>query len=240
MQDRYTGDIGDFGKLGLLRVLGAAGLSVGVNWYLTPDESHNTDGCHTSYLYDEACCACDGSLRDRLRQIVERNQRRVDALQSKDILPAEFFSMPLDFRGLAKQDRREHRTGWHGDALSCLDGCDIVFADPDNGLVVPSAAGRPKENKYVLPEELADYYAAGSSVIYYQHKARRQDVFYAAQHEQLLRCGLFEGAEGAGLKFRTTSQRYYFFIIQPRHRGIITGQLNQMLGTPWNRHFSLL
>ncbi|MGN1144419.1 MAG: hypothetical protein ACI4SU_07600 [Anaerovoracaceae bacterium] len=46
MQNRYTGDIGDFGKLGLLRQLSGAGFSIGVNWYLTPDESHNGDGRH--------------------------------------------------------------------------------------------------------------------------------------------------------------------------------------------------
>lgn len=44
MQDRYTGDIGDYGKLGLLRCLAASGLRVGVNWYRTPDEDHNEDG----------------------------------------------------------------------------------------------------------------------------------------------------------------------------------------------------
>ena len=35
MQNRYTGDIGDFGKLGLLRQLSRTGLSIGVNWYRT-------------------------------------------------------------------------------------------------------------------------------------------------------------------------------------------------------------
>ena len=49
MQDRYTGDIGDFGKLGLLRWLSTS-LSIGVNWYLVPDESHNGDGRHTNYV----------------------------------------------------------------------------------------------------------------------------------------------------------------------------------------------
>ncbi len=49
MQNRYTGDIGDFGKLGLLRALRASGLSIGVNWYLVPDEGHNNDGKHTKY-----------------------------------------------------------------------------------------------------------------------------------------------------------------------------------------------
>ena len=61
-------------------------------------------------------------------------------------------------------------------------GRDIAFVDPDNGLIAPSAAGRPKEIKYVLRDELASYYSQGSSVVYYQHKARRKDDFYVKQH----------------------------------------------------------
>jgi hypothetical protein len=49
MQDRYVGDVGDFGKYGLLRSL-AADLSLGVVWYLGPEESHNADGKHIGYL----------------------------------------------------------------------------------------------------------------------------------------------------------------------------------------------
>ena len=56
MQNRYTGDVGDFGKYGLLRALclpeGDRGpaLRLGVVWYLTSDESHNNDGRHIGYL----------------------------------------------------------------------------------------------------------------------------------------------------------------------------------------------
>ena len=59
MQNRYTGDIGDFGKLGLLRVLQEAGFSIGVNWYLTPNEEHNQDGKHINY---EDLRFCDEAL----------------------------------------------------------------------------------------------------------------------------------------------------------------------------------
>ena len=40
MQNRYVGDIGDFGKYGLLRAL-CHGRRLGVAWYLYPDEAHN-------------------------------------------------------------------------------------------------------------------------------------------------------------------------------------------------------
>ena len=45
MQDRYAGDIGDFGKFALLKELENQGLSVGVNWYKInqPDFEKNPD-----------------------------------------------------------------------------------------------------------------------------------------------------------------------------------------------------
>lgn len=45
MQDRYTGDSGDYIKYVLLRAL-SLGLKLGVAWYLYPDEDHNSDGKH--------------------------------------------------------------------------------------------------------------------------------------------------------------------------------------------------
>ena len=48
MQDRYAGDIGDYGKIALLRELQSQGLSVAVNWYLVePLESEKkADGTY--------------------------------------------------------------------------------------------------------------------------------------------------------------------------------------------------
>lgn len=125
-------------------------------------------------------------------------------------------------------------------AMQKLRGCDIVFVDPDNGLMVPSAEGTAKENKFALPFELAEYYRAGASVIYYQHKARRPDEFYVAQNHQLVESGAFPGAVGVGLKFKTTSQRYYFFLIQPRHAATIKQTIGRMMASPWGKEFDVL
>ena len=38
MKNQYAGDVGDYTKLGVLRGLEQAGFSIGLNWYLTPDE----------------------------------------------------------------------------------------------------------------------------------------------------------------------------------------------------------
>lgn len=240
MQNRYTADIGDFGKLGLLRVLKAAGFSIGVNWYLTPDEKHNGDGGHIEYLEDKDIRACDEKLWLELKNIVKAKRRKVSSLENETILHAAFFSDELDFKEKAKPEREMFRADWHARALAKLAGNDIVFVDPDNGLIVPSAAGKPKENKYVLAEELAGYYAQGSSVIYYQHKARRKDDFYREQHEELVRRKEFPEAAGLGLKFLKTSQRYYFFILQPRHRKVVEETVDEMVQGAWKGYFEIL
>ena len=240
MQDRYTGDLGDFSKLGILRALSAAGLSIGVNWYLIPNENHNSDGCHVKYLEQEKYRLCDEKLWLELKDIVENDRREARYLENDNILQAEFFSERLDFSGKAKPEREEFRREWHARALSTLEGLDIVCVDPDNGLIVPSAVGKMKEHKYVLVSELADYYAQHSSVIYYQHKARRNDDFYNLQHSSLICSEKFHGAESLMLKFISTSQRYYFFIIQPHHKKQIDESIANMLAGPWQEHFRLL
>jgi hypothetical protein len=74
MQNRYVGDVGDFGKYGLLKSLctanrtNSSNLTLGVIWYLVPDESHNDDGMRTKYLNlnksDNKFRKCDPHLYD--------------------------------------------------------------------------------------------------------------------------------------------------------------------------------
>lgn len=239
MQNRYVGDIGDFGKIGLLRYFEHE-FSIGVNWYLTPDETHNGDGRHIGYLQKNEFRLCDQQLWDELKRIVDLGKRQVSELERPEILQAKFYRQILDFRGIAKNERDVQRREWHTMAMQKLQGCDIVFADPDNGLMVPSALGTSKGNKFVLPFELAEFYRCGASVIYYQHKARRPDEFYVMQNHQLIESGAFPFATGLGLKFKTTSQRYYFFLMQPRHTAAIRQVVNRIIASPWGNHFDML
>ena len=240
MQNRYSGDIGDFSKLGLLRALIPCGFPIGINWYLVPNETHNDDGRHVKYLEKEAFRACDEDLWLELGKIVHEGERNIESLQQKSILPAIHYSDILDFTGKNKIEREMFRRDWHKKALNELKTAGIVCTDPDNGLVVPSAEGTMRENKYILPDEIRDYYLQGSSVIYYQHKARKKDPFYIEQHKKLLGDPAFAGAKGLILKFEKTSLRYYCFIIQPAHQAVITEAINKMLETAWGDHFAKL
>ena len=239
MQNRYAGDIGDFGKFGLLRALRGSGLSIGVNWYLIPDETRNDDGRFIQYLTDDAFRRCDETLCSALNRIVS-GQRSVSALEDAQLLDASYYTAPLDFSGKTKAERRAFRDAWHEKARTALSGLDVVFVDPDNGLIVPSAAGTKKENKYVTPEELADYYGQGASVVYYQHKARVPDAVYWKKYSEQLALPAFEGASGFGLKFNRTSLRYYFFLVQPQYKAAITAAVHELLDSPWGSCFQMI
>ena len=240
MQNRYTGDIGDFGKFGLLRWVVRSGLSIGLNWYLVPDEAHNTDGRHISYLYKDTFRVFDEELWQTLQNIVDSGNREIKALEASGILNARFYSDVLDLSRSSSAEKTRQRQQWHAHALEWLNRCDLVFLDPDNGLMVPSAERSMKANKFVLPQELADYYRQGSSMVYYQHRARLSDSYYSEQFKRLTASGGFPEASGLGLKFKTTSQRYYFFIMQPQHAEKITDCINQFLDSQWGKHFMLL
>ena len=94
MQNRYMGDIGDFGKLGLLRVLSSNGLSIGVNWYLTDDENHNGDGRHLGYLAKTEYRDCDEALWYALKRIVTSNQRETAAIENSASFQRHIIQFP--------------------------------------------------------------------------------------------------------------------------------------------------
>lgn len=52
MKNQYIGDIGDYGKYGLLRFLSEHGIKIGVNWYLSKNDEIVIDGNINNYLKD--------------------------------------------------------------------------------------------------------------------------------------------------------------------------------------------
>ena len=212
MQNRYVGDLGDFGKYGLLRwicwpgkaeedrtltpslrwptvakerEIGASyegstiplwpnerlnlnqSLTIGVVWYLVPDETHNGDGNHVQYLdpsahNQERYRQCDPTLYDTLREIVRSEKRNVASIRDCQVLPlgTRFYEAVLTFdypdgQGPVSQKHRiARRRTWLYDALKFTSDCDVVFVDPDNGFEVKVSPYQQRGPKYVFFEEL--------------------------------------------------------------------------------------
>lgn len=212
MQDRYTGDIGDFVKYGLLRAL-SYGLKLGVAWYLYPDESHNDDGRHVEYLHaPKKWRHRDECLYDGLKAFVEGGSRQTAAIEQAGLLGNAKFSRELLNSGsLAVPKRRVWRSNWFSNAVSDLDGCEIVFADPDNGLCEDSKFGYGKTKDWKrLPLSEALALAAGRAAVFYHHNSRRpggHDLEVDYWIEQL-------GSGTQALRWRAISNRT-FFIVNP-------------------------
>ena len=91
MQDRYAGDVGDFGKFGMLRCMEKAGIRVGINWYLVDDESHNNDGKHTGYLSDRKFHGCDLVFLNPDNGMLPKSVSRGSDKSIKYVLPEEIM-----------------------------------------------------------------------------------------------------------------------------------------------------
>ena len=142
MQDSYVGDIGDLAKLGLLRELSKGGRQLGVAWYLYPHEE-GPDGQHTEYLAQpDIWRPVDGDLFDEFHGIIAQwrereGERSVTDARYLGLLPGAVFACEMlcyHPRSDNECNRAEWRRGWFESVTERLRDCDIVFADPDNGL----------------------------------------------------------------------------------------------------------
>lgn len=173
MQNRYVGDIGDYVKLSILRRL-SGGKSLGVLWWLYPDEIHNADGKHVTYLAEPLKWRSrDPELFDTLRHLVDSGQRNVGALERADLLSVStFFSDIIPTTGRSVE-RRLSRATWFQTAASRVSDCDLVFLDPDNGLETANFdTGRNKAGKSVALDELEMLRRQGRTIIVYHHQTR--------------------------------------------------------------------
>lgn len=139
MQDRYVGDIGDYAKYSLLRAL-SRGCKLGVSWYLFPDEDSG-DGGHVGYLLrPDKWRAPDPETFNALRKLMgdiflDEQERSVVAIEQSGLLPdTTFWSHMVVHEGPGGPALAKYRNDWFRDSLAALESCDIVFADPDNGL----------------------------------------------------------------------------------------------------------
>lgn len=257
MQNRYVGDIGDFGKYGLLRsILSPPSLRLGVNWYLTPDEVDNSDGTIISYLLDskknhKRFKECDPELFDKLQEIVKpkrvndkvisQGKRKIKKIETEKILPVEtvFYDDELN---LVK-----NRDEWVKNGFTKLRNCDVIFFDPDNGFpVYNNKKGKyniekhhKKSPKYIYHDEIVEYYKRGQSLIIYQHRDMKDENEYLNRFRRIKQKRYIpEAQEIFHLKFHRYRVRDYAFVLTPSHKNTIRSKVGEMLKNPWGKHFT--
>ena len=258
MQNRYTADIGDFGKYGLLRVLcstvdDGSKLRLGVVWYLVPDESHNADGKFTRYLEpspknDCQFRQCVPELYDALADIICKKDRNVSSIQKYSILPhgTIFYEEPLTFDGVpanspgARRNRIAHRNGWVQDALYATNDCDVIFVDPDNGLEAGTKRHQKLGPKYVFFDELEPYCKRGQSLVIYHHTSRRGTAEEQVRERLAQIDERLNNSSSFALLYHRGSSRAFFVVPSEKHKSILTEKVEQFMRGPWSQHFTVV
>lgn len=256
MQNRYVGDVGDFGKLGLLRILcgqdAAPLLRLGVVWYLYPDEARNADGKHLGYLRKNIHFSeCDESLYQGLRALfldetgnIVLANRLITTLETSDFLPARtvFYNKPLAYsNGELIETRKARRKTWLEGALRATEGSDIVFLDPDNGIECKSVSQTSSKGpKYVYWSDIAAFIGRKQSLIIYHHLNRTEK--HSLQVEGILKeiRQRFPGyGEAFAMTFVRGTSRTYFVVAAPCHKELLQERLTRMNTGFWSQHFVL-
>jgi len=215
MQDRYTGDIGDFVKYALLRHL-ARDKRLGIAWYMYPDEA-NGDGRHTTYLSDLGKWRhLDPDLFDELRLIVDpehkHKPREVRSIEQSPLFQdVTFSSERLDPNGLAPNEKSYWRAEWFERVMRDLADCDIVFADPDNGLYLDEKFSNSSAMHWKrIPLSEAKQLAEGRTAIIYHHNTR----FRGGHEEEISYWASVLGSGTIAMKYSAYSART-FFVLNP-------------------------
>jgi len=249
MQDRYSGDVGDFGKFSFLRcVFGDWQKRIGVIWYLFPDESHNNDGGHIDYLRKREFQDLDKDLCGKLSAVVHGN-RSVTALEKAGLLPVNtiYFSERLDFylkfpsqSQKDKQKREAKRAQWFANAVSAVSKCNITFLDPDNGLEIPSCSktGQLKAEKFAYYSEISKLTKDKDVTVIYQHLGRKgTHVEQISSRAIELRQKIDSGCAIFAIRYRPYSPRAYFILTARSEKTRLRKSLMRFMQGPYGKHW---
>ena len=261
MQDRFVGDIGDFGKYGLLRALRGIHpradpcLKLGLAWYVPDSETVKRTpvghGQNIGYLFNpktrDRYRSCDEELFDGLQGIV-CGHRSIEAVQDSGLLGDRASgALVIHDKPMQMPDgrlRHDERKKWLDEALRCVEKSEVVFLDPDVGLADPGCGKAPRRlsigtkdaPKYVFMCELDEFLGLNASVVAYQSFGRNDPCKSMNDWHDML-CGRHPGREQPRiLKYGSRA-----FIILPTaaHATLIDKRLSELTvtGSPWHNHF---
>jgi len=169
MKNQYVGDINDYRKYGLIRVIfRVSKLRFIVAWMLTPDDK-GSDGKHIEYLDQPTKWRkFDPNLFDVLKSLITKTRRRdISLIQNANLLPNAQFFPPI------VPDSGPERYVWTHNLILAATNSDIVFFDPDNGLEVKSTRyGAKNSSKYLYWRGVEQLWGKAKSLLIYQHFPR--------------------------------------------------------------------
>lgn len=212
MQHRYVGDIGDFSKFYMLRSL-FGNKKIGINWFLYPNESHNSDGKYIDFSYSS-----DYGISGVLNMLSSTN-RNIYALEEQ--MQKIFSNITFYSKGVESlKRRREHREAWFKESLKFLQDREVAVVAPDNGIEVKSVTkGSKRAGKYIFYDEIKEILKLENidTLVLYQHYQRIKNFkeYIVAKVENELKEEL-KNRNLYAISFHKFSPRIYIIISKDR------------------------
>ena len=236
MKNQYVGDIGDYGKYGLLRFFADHDIRIGINWYLTENDG-SSDGKFTNYLNNPEDRIYDPELFDSLKEIAFLPDKSVKMIETANTVPhAVYFHEVLANADSSPVYRKWNRRLWFNNSTLVLENAELVFADPDNGISYLKKDTAKGNEKYVMPQEIVEYYSQGKDIAFYCHRGRRKQEEWVKTKTEIRK--YIRDAQILVMTYHRGSQRSYIFVIHPDRYRTYAGLLKEFEKTKWGRLFS--
>jgi hypothetical protein len=207
MKNQYFGDINDYKKYGILRILSGGGaIRTGICWMLTPDDDRK-DGQFINYIDKPGRWRkYDPPLFDSLSHALKTlNNRNVALAEQLNIIENSCCHTNILNSGI------DERRKYFSDLGAITKDCDLIFFDPDNGLEVKSKPyGQKDSNKYLYWREIKEFYEASHSLLIYQHFPRIEREFFTTSISKLI----FENLNTSSVIYFKTSNVLFILIPQ--------------------------
>lgn len=228
MKNQYFGDINDYRKYGLLRLLSAkARMKIGVCWMLTEDDA-TSHGKFTGYLkrpgrWEKYDCGLLWRLRE---SVLIKHMRNVAQMRSMGIVPAakchEWYV----------RDERSQRAGYFRRAFRKFKGVDLIFFDPDNGIEVQRPPrGAKGSSKFLYWEEVRQGTKSGKSLLIFQIFPPKPHQPFIA--ERLRDIKIHTGAPEVHT-FKAPKVAF-FLVVQRKHSKFLHGRIEEVKRSAWQR-----
>lgn len=235
MKNQYFGDINDYRKYGLLRIIiRCSQLRMLVAWMLTPDDG-SSDGKFISYLANSAKWShYDPILFQGLKALTNSvSHRDVCMIESSELLgQARYFSMIVP-------DVATKRLHWFESLEKEARLHEFVFLDPDNGLEIKSRPyGTKNSSKFLFWREVESLWSSGKSLLIYQHFIREKRVTFIQRMLEALK----NSAPGSFVEAFSTPHVVFLMALQPDHHSF-HATIVEAVQEQWEgqiRHWELL
>lgn len=175
MKNRFYGDVNDYIKYGILDILSQKYKSIGINWYLTDDRhGKKGDGNLNHHITNvEDWKGFNSKIYEKLQKRLQLNQRNIKYCGEDELFDFKYEFVEQLPDNVQQSIYEALRNGWHTRALRHLSECDLVFFDPDIGVIDQLTKNVEKNSEYCLAKEIADYIWCDWLVVIFPKHAKR-------------------------------------------------------------------